>query len=830
MAKLRVDKIAAPIVKDEFTGSVFFDGTGDYLSIPDSTDFDLGLSNEPFTIEFWFYKNSAAGTHSELGVLRGGGAAAWNGSNGHQYRAFQHTDNTLYWQWWNGSAQKEIVSTETPAINTWHHFAISYDGGTTRAFLNGVVFGTSTEAYGKPSASNITRIGQDPSDSVTTHGYHSNVRICKGHALYTKNFTPSTRELPVHKAPPKGVVFPAADNLTVLLACQSSTDATAEATGRHTITANGNAHAQSANPGLFRRTNISSTITENTGSVYFDGTDDSLNIAANADFAYGTGDFTWEFWFKTDAGFVEGNGGYLIDHAPAGSDGNDGAVWVGSNTLYYHSAPLGGVTNLSFGGVSNETWYHVAVARESGTTRLFLNGALVNSASDSANYTTNNTRFRIGDYIGTDYAFKGYISNLRICKGHAVYTSNFAPPTRELEVHQGPDDDRTVLLCCYDGENIFADKTGRHIIFSIGDRQSTPTQSLNNSPIGITTVTPGLTRNVDPTAGPTFQGGAGFTSQNWLTLPKGTTTERFPDFGAVDAASARGVFAGGLVEPSPTRLNTIDYITISTLGNAQDFGDLVDLSQYPGGVAGSVRGVIAGGYNGSSFINTINYVTIASTGDAKDFGDLTLARNQLTGASNSTRGLFAGGNPETEIVDYITIQSQGNAFDFGDLLTSIQNPAGCADSTRALFGGGEDTPTSIDVIQYFNISTTSNSTDFGNLTQSRRVASAGSSKTRGLFAGGRNPGSTQYDIIDFVTIQTLGNATDFGNLSATRSEVATVTSTLRACFGGGYASPNSTNIIEYVTIPSAGNAIDFGDLTVTRRSAAGVSNGHGGLG
>ena len=94
MAKLRVDKIAAPIVKDEFTGSVFFDGTGDYLSISDSTDFDLGISNEPFTMELWFYKTAAAGTHCELGLLRGGGAAAWNGSNGHQYRGFQSVSYT----------------------------------------------------------------------------------------------------------------------------------------------------------------------------------------------------------------------------------------------------------------------------------------------------------------------------------------------------------------------------------------------------------------------------------------------------------------------------------------------------------------------------------------------------------------------------------------------------------------------------------------------------------------------------------------------------------------------------------------------------------------
>ena len=74
---------------------------------------------------------------------------------------------------------------------------------------------------------------------------------------------------------------------------------------------------------------------------------------------------------------------------------------------------------------------------------------------------------------------KGYISNLRICKGHRVYKSNFTVPTRELEVHPGPDDDRTVLLACYDGENIFADKTGRHIIAAYGDRSSSPTPISN---------------------------------------------------------------------------------------------------------------------------------------------------------------------------------------------------------------------------------------------------------------------------------------------------------------------------------------------------------------
>ena len=67
-------------------------------------------------------------------------------------------------------------------------------------------------------------------------------------------------------------------------------------------------------------------------------------------------------------------------------------------------------------------------------------------------------------------------------------------PTRELEVHQGPDDDRTVLLACYDGENIFADKTGRHIIAAYGDRSSSPTPTATDSPIGITTNNPGLSK------------------------------------------------------------------------------------------------------------------------------------------------------------------------------------------------------------------------------------------------------------------------------------------------------------------------------------------------
>ena len=123
---------------------------------------------------------------------------------------------------------------------------------------------------------------------------------------------------------------------------------------------------------------------------------------------------------------------------------------------------------------------------------------------------------------------------------------------------------------CYDGENIFADKTGRHIIAAYGDRLSSPTPTATDSPMGSTVVTPGLTKEVDPVEGPTFGGGAGFVSQNWLTLPKGTTTERFPNFAGVDAR----VLVDFLVEVAHP---TLDYM-MSKHVDSQTFGNAIDFS------------------------------------------------------------------------------------------------------------------------------------------------------------------------------------------------------------------------------------------------------------
>ena len=80
--------------------------------------------------------------------------------------------------------------------------------------------------------------------------------------------------------------------------------------------------------------------------------------------------------------------------------------------------------------------------------------------------------------------------------------------------------------------------------------------------------------------------------------------------------------------------------------------------------------------------------TITTTGNASDFGDLTAGRAQGGGTSSSTRGVFAGGetsnNTRSNIIDYITIASAGNATDFGDLTAVRNEGAGMSDSHGGL--------------------------------------------------------------------------------------------------------------------------------------------------
>ena len=290
----------------------------------------------------------------------------------------------------------------------------------------------------------------------------------------------------------------------------------------------------------------------------------------------------------------------------------------------------------------------------------------------------------------------------------------------------------------------------------------------------------------------------------------------------------RGLFAGGFISPTGTaRTNIIDFITISTLGNAQDFGDRTHVSDTCAGAASKTRGVIAGGYAGSE-TNVIEFVTISSLGDALDFGDLPSNRRNRDGCGDTVRGLFGGGYPFSAQIDYITFESLGNAIDFGDLTQTRYNSGALSSSTRAVFAGGNASPTSpnSNVIDFVTIRTTGNATDFGDLigTMGTGGFSGTSNSTRGLI------GIADSNSIEFITIATTGNAQDFGDATYNLGSHAAAGSPTRAVFAGGGASPAPlTNSMDFVEILTTGNGLDFGDLTDGRQSLAGFSNGHGGL-
>jgi len=342
--------------------------------------------------------------------------------------------------------------------------------------------------------------------------------------------------------------------------------------------------------------------------------------------------------------------------------------------------------------------------------------------------------------------------------------------------------------------------------------------------------------NRDGSYGPQVCGITTFGSSG-MTLPSGPTEFR--------GGRGRGIFAGGYEIPAVT--SEIQTIDIATKGNGIRFGDLSNLISSTGCCGSATRGFVAGGtdFDSPSYSRTdhIDYVVMSSLGGANDFGNLTVARRYLGGANDSTRGVFAGGdNPSNpgglNTIDYITMASTGDASDFGSLMLPTNDVGSCTSPTRGfIFADGATSK----LIQFFTIQTLGDATKFGDLTANNVRYPAGlSNNTRGVRGGGSTPSglSTVEDVIDYWTMASEGNATDFGNLTVARNLLASCSSKVRGVFAGGYDSPVTFNTMDFITIASTGNATDFGDLTYSTpvahtngaaRGFSGCSDVNGGL-
>jgi len=297
---------------------------------------------------------------------------------------------------------------------------------------------------------------------------------------------------------------------------------------------------------------------------------------------------------------------------------------------------------------------------------------------------------------------------------------------------------------------------------------------------------------------------------------------------------ARGLYFNGSV-PGTTEVNTIEYITISTQGNATNFGDSTIASRQGTAFSGSTRAVRGGGVDGSPHSDVMDYVTIASTGNAIDFGDFTTSKiGYPSGIANQTRGFCAGGERGTpaanvDVIEYVTIATTGNAIDFGDLTYTAQGESGGGSPTRGIVAGGFS-PTMFSNINFFTMATLGNAQEFGELETAKRSSSQGQSNNpiRWVMIGGMTP--SYVNTIDYITIATFGNSVNFGDCSTNLAVTAAMASPTRCVYAGGSSSdPTYVNTIAYIEFATQGDGVDFGDTTTAVSGASGCSNAHGGL-
>lgn len=360
--------------------SNYFDGNGDYLSLPTNTAFNFGTGD--FTVECYANLNSIGGLLVTAADATGG-----------LFFGFQ--SSTVFGYGRTGVAWDYTV-TVSVSVNQWHHFALTRSGTSIRLFIDGAQVGTtqtSSTAYDL-GATNLL-IGGFVA-SLWVNGYISNVRVIKGAAQYTANFTPAT-------APLTAVAG------TSLLTCQANRflDASANA---FTVTPAGNVNVQRYSP--FAPT-VEYSTTTNGGSGYFDGANDYLTTPNSANLTLGTSDFTISFWVY----FADLSTNMILYDQRNSTVSVYPTIYMTPSVINYY---VSGGTRIASSTIYAGTWIYIVVSRVSGTTRLFINGV-----QSGSSYTDSNTYLANTVMLGRDQAnggqeLKGYLSDVRTVVGSGV--------------------------------------------------------------------------------------------------------------------------------------------------------------------------------------------------------------------------------------------------------------------------------------------------------------------------------------------------------------------------------------------------------------------------
>ena len=396
-----------------FDSSVYCNGSSCIL-FPDSDDFWMGTGD--YTFETWVSRNRTGFTELVMGQTPSNGADA-----GCFHLAFL-PDNSLSF---TDGTYCPFPSSKI-ADTGWHHIAVVRRGGVLRLYLDGSPDSQSYTVASSPNQSTPFAIGRGGNyGSLYFQGWLADVRLTKA-ARYTGSFVPA-------KAPVVPAVYdPDYANVSALLLMNGTNGSTTitDEKGK-TVTRNGSV-AISTTKAVFGQ------------SAHFPNTNGAtqashLILPLSSDFVFGTGDFTIEYWVNHNS-FASGWFGQQWHMSIWGGPGSRELLIAVTNSKLETYVKGAASLSDSLTLVAN-TWYHVAIARKSGTIRMYINGELRQSAANTSDLNVTTQPFAIGANLDsasnvTSGGLDGYLDSVRITKGVARYTGNaFRVPDRAFPTH-----------------------------------------------------------------------------------------------------------------------------------------------------------------------------------------------------------------------------------------------------------------------------------------------------------------------------------------------------------------------------------------------------------
>ena len=416
------DTSVAPVIPPGEWSSVF---TGsNYLTAPVSGG---ALNSSEYTYECWIYPTGIGGNAggNYLAFL-----SRWKA--GHYcfiLEVIKSTGNLLV-AWGNGSSYQGQAQWASLSNNTWYHIALVRNGTSGKVYVNGVEKMSVTIPENSTNATEPVYIGTMADGNPADYGFVgriTDVRLVNGQALYNSNFTPPTT--------------PLTNVSSCKLLCCKDKDPTMTVVNR----LNGSPYGQDINnTGSVTTTSVDPY----TYNHYFDGNGDYLSIPSSSDWNIMGGDFTLEVWLWRSANL--GWSGILSQWEYGNYNVNNSWVFesVGSTMSFYYANTAGAIYNADGpSALSLNTWQHIAATKSGSTLNVWIDGV------KGADHTIVGTpqSVSVGANIGGNVAgsgwYQGYMTDLKLTKGQALYTGNFTPSTELTLTSDGSTDSNVKLMC-----------------------------------------------------------------------------------------------------------------------------------------------------------------------------------------------------------------------------------------------------------------------------------------------------------------------------------------------------------------------------------------------